>query len=784
MSWRSVGPALGGLILLAAWIGWLRQPAFTTPVWNVDEGITAAIADEILAGGLPYRDATDLRAPLTYYLYAAVFAVAGPNNMAAIKVAHTALVIATAIAVYLLGARLGGRIWGAWAAWLYAVISCTLLPPLDLFALHTEWPLALGTAVGAWLFWQSDGDRRWLFAAGLCYGLAALSKQPAVLDLAAPLGCLIVGAVLDSGRRRRLAGDAAVLGAGVAVFPLIALGYFAAHGAARDFIFYTWSYNTRFYVPEVPLADRWPSAAVPWRLLDALPPSLAWICALGAGGAVWTLGRRRDAQSAARAFPSLWFIAALAATTLSGRGFEHYSIQLMAPAALLAGQVLHFLTRVAIEGWRGTIARRILSGGLTLALAALAIAQARHAWQYRRHVQPHLDPCTQPAEFLRHLTARTDRVQVWGMYSDLLTLANRLPASRHVHSVFVCGLIPWTNVDRDTSYAAVPGAVEELIADMERRQARVFVDASGSLNRRFTSQPPEKIPLLSRYLAENFAEIDPQRFSADGFKFHLRIRRNPAMSLPGAPGTGSASIIVEEIWDDLSEWLAVTVRATGFDGELTGLGLFTGADAARWIEFPATDAARASFRVPRSGHRPEQIRPFALDRAGTRRYGSAPIENPPPTTQWDFPEPAGILPLREVRSPFRPARLDEPIGPVWAMHAPAAARFELPQGAARLEVGFGMFPSTYDPSSGMTDGVEFSVALKRGGEPALVLFRKLLRPVADVTHRQLQKATIPLPALLPGDELILLQHPGPARDMRHDSAYWTPPRVVLSAPRG
>jgi hypothetical protein len=137
-----------------------------------------------------------------------------------------------------------------------------------------------------------------------------------------------------------------------------------------------------------------------------------------------------------------------------------------------------------------------------------------------------------------------------------------------------------------------------------------------------------------------------------------------------------------------------------------------------------------------------------------------------------------------VRSPFQPARLNEAIGPVWAMHAPAAARFELPRGAARLEVGFGVFPSTYDPSSGMTDGVEFSVALKRADRPALVLFRKLLRPVEDVTHRQLQQATIPLPPLQAGDELIFLQHPGPAREMRHDSAYWTPPRVEFSAPQG
>ena len=95
---RAAGRAwlIAGMFLLAAgWIAWLRQPALSTPVWNVDEAITATIGDEILAGGVPFRDATDLRAPLTYYVYAAVFAVAGHNNMTAIHVAHTALVSVT-----------------------------------------------------------------------------------------------------------------------------------------------------------------------------------------------------------------------------------------------------------------------------------------------------------------------------------------------------------------------------------------------------------------------------------------------------------------------------------------------------------------------------------------------------------------------------------------------------------------------------------------------------------------------------------------------------------------
>jgi len=62
----------------------LRGPTFDTPVWNVDEAIHASVARTLLDGGVLYRDAVDQRTPLTYYVFAAIFAVAGPNNLWAV----------------------------------------------------------------------------------------------------------------------------------------------------------------------------------------------------------------------------------------------------------------------------------------------------------------------------------------------------------------------------------------------------------------------------------------------------------------------------------------------------------------------------------------------------------------------------------------------------------------------------------------------------------------------------------------------------------------------------
>src|SRR5262245_3531321 len=91
---------VAGVALVVVWMVWLRAPSFPTPIWNVDEGIAAALADKILDGGLPYRHAIDQRPPVTYLVYAAVFAVAGTNNMYAIHVALALLAAATAVGLF------------------------------------------------------------------------------------------------------------------------------------------------------------------------------------------------------------------------------------------------------------------------------------------------------------------------------------------------------------------------------------------------------------------------------------------------------------------------------------------------------------------------------------------------------------------------------------------------------------------------------------------------------------------------------------------------------------
>ena len=95
------------LALLLGTVLWLRGPSFAIPLWNVDESIHAAVARTLLDGGTLYRDAIDQRTPLTYYAVAAIFGVAGANNLFAVRLVLAGLIAFTAFGLFLLGRRQG-----------------------------------------------------------------------------------------------------------------------------------------------------------------------------------------------------------------------------------------------------------------------------------------------------------------------------------------------------------------------------------------------------------------------------------------------------------------------------------------------------------------------------------------------------------------------------------------------------------------------------------------------------------------------------------------------------
>src|SRR5438477_9508517 len=99
----------------------LRAPTLLPSMYTIDEAYYATIANDMLDGGTVYRTAVDTKPPGMYYIYAGVFRVTGRNNLFAVHLLAIFVVVATALTLWRIGARVADDWAGAWSGIGYAV---------------------------------------------------------------------------------------------------------------------------------------------------------------------------------------------------------------------------------------------------------------------------------------------------------------------------------------------------------------------------------------------------------------------------------------------------------------------------------------------------------------------------------------------------------------------------------------------------------------------------------------------------------------------------------------
>src|SRR5215471_20459936 len=86
-------------VIIIALVVILRSPTLLPSMYNGDEGYYGIIANDTLDGGTFYRTAVDTKPPGIYYIYVAVFKLAGRNNLLAVHILAMFVVAATALVV-------------------------------------------------------------------------------------------------------------------------------------------------------------------------------------------------------------------------------------------------------------------------------------------------------------------------------------------------------------------------------------------------------------------------------------------------------------------------------------------------------------------------------------------------------------------------------------------------------------------------------------------------------------------------------------------------------------
>jgi 4-amino-4-deoxy-L-arabinose transferase-like glycosyltransferase len=193
--------------------------------FNWDHGIFAWIAETIVHGGLPYRDAWDVKGPLTFYSFALVRLVTG-RGMWGIRLFDLLVVGIGAVAAARLVNRLGGR-----GAGRYAAVFLVLLYGGAGFwdtAQPDGWAAFLLLAAFVPLLSGRPTSARAAYAAGAACGVAALFKPLFGVFLLIPLLYVLLATEHPAATRLR---QAVLVGVTCAVPLALCAAWFAVHGA-------------------------------------------------------------------------------------------------------------------------------------------------------------------------------------------------------------------------------------------------------------------------------------------------------------------------------------------------------------------------------------------------------------------------------------------------------------------------------------------------------------------------------------------------------------------------
>lgn len=531
----------------------MRMVVFLFPFVNIDENEFAVAGRIILDGGLPYRDFLIYQPPVIYYLYALAFAVFHTNSIWAAHIVVIGVVVASCIALYLTGRRLGGESTGLWAAGCYAIFSATFLPS-EILGATCEVVLVLPVVCALWCAVAAIDSARnaiWLnFMAGVFLGIAFLTKYPAVLYLVPFLlftkrtgfkGRVVNAAAIVCGWLATVGACALLLWwAGVwpetaATFVYILL--YAKGPPQNDAIYVTLKFIARTALMAATGWLLWWNAACAVRRIFSLP-----FVRGGRGGVEPCLPQpllppQSFGGRGTKEGRSPWLLIAgclavgLVTVVIGGRIYFHYYYFVLPFLALLAGGSLAGLFGQA--WWHRR--RLVRVGWVAWTLLWVAIV---FAYSFRVHaLSGHLrgSDWAAAAQYLRESARPGETLFVWGYCPQMYTLSGLRPATRFVTSDYLTGRTPksagleydprasmqpssWEKflndfrnppgvVVYDTSDAVFPGAWDMLEHDFGRRMPDYIVDTAPSNYRRYGRYRIEKFPFLHSAIGRSYTLV-------------------------------------------------------------------------------------------------------------------------------------------------------------------------------------------------------------------------------------------------------------------------------------
>ncbi len=472
-----------GLIAVTVFIAHL--PSFFHRLLDGDEAIYGSIAALMNSGGQLYGPGgVDNKPPGIFWVYAAIFRVAGNYQMTAVHAVGFVVIAATCYLLFVIGRDLGGFRTGLLAALFYGVLTAAGNPRL--LATNTEMFMALALTASVLLMFR----RRWFWSGCLLVAAGAFRQVAAVNVLLTVVGILWLvndeGALRAPGASRWRA--AGWFGAGVAAALVAGAAVLLLTGSLAGF--WRWTVGSLYGYA----STTWIPTYVWQRARDSLVPfvldmAVLWIAAL-------TLAARWRRLERLDRLVIVWLAVAMVGSIAAGHLSWHYFIQAMGPLALAAARCFDVYSL-----------RRWVAAAVAVGIAIPAAGW----WFYDLGADP-LTYDSSPtipqhqlvAAYIRDHTAPGQRVFVWGDWPALYIESDRLMASRFPG--FLRGFDRGSGV-QPNNWDTTSDVWPELQADLEAHPPALIVDTASAGWSDFSMYPMSNYPVLANLVPGRYHAV-------------------------------------------------------------------------------------------------------------------------------------------------------------------------------------------------------------------------------------------------------------------------------------
>jgi hypothetical protein len=452
-------------------------PSFFHRLMDGDEAIYGSIAALMNRGGALYADGgVDNKPPGIYWVYAAVFRLAGTYQMTAIHAVGLLVMVATCALLFIIGRSLAGIRAGLLSALIYGILTGAGNPRL--LASNTELFMMLPLTASVLLMLR----RQWLWSGALLVAAGAFKQVAAINLLLVPVALILLEA---RDRRLRAAGLFAAGLIGALLVGAMVLGFTGSLVG-----FWDWSVGSLLGYA----ATNWTPQLLWLRAQDSIVPFVGsmvvvWVAAIAFA---WRWKRLPPGQLLTVA----WLVVSVPGSLAGGHWSWHYFIQLMGPLALLAAFALDQALNTPKRRW--AVGAAIVGlGAPMVGWGAFDLVADPLTYDFSAPVPQHQTV----AAYIRAHTNPEDRVFVWGDWPALYVESDRIMASRFPG--FLRGFdrgsgLPPNNWDMTA--AVWP----ELKADLIRNPPALIVDTAHGNWSDFSMYPMSGYPVLADFVTSGY----------------------------------------------------------------------------------------------------------------------------------------------------------------------------------------------------------------------------------------------------------------------------------------